>query len=102
MIFKNITKLNAAFGAGFLAVVMTLSPATCRAQAEINPDHYDTTDVSAVGIKANPHRSDSRHAFRQEPSAGVPKPNSKKLAPKRKPVQLSAKTTSANRSRSVR
>ena len=102
MIFKNITKLNAAFGAGFLSAVITLSPATCRAQAEINPDHYDTTDVSAVGIKANPHRSDSRHAFPQKPSDGVRKLNSKKRAPKRKPVRLSGKTTSANHSWSVR
>src|SRR5215467_4671154 len=29
---------------GFLGILMSLKPATCRAQAEIDPDHYDTVD----------------------------------------------------------
>ena len=108
MIFTNTTKLKTALAAGFLGVLMTLNPATCCAQMEISPDHYDTADVSAVRTKAKPNRSasssqsDLNHAAPQKPSAGTRKMRSKKLSPKRQPVQLSAKTVPSDHSSEIR
>ena len=108
MIFTNTTKLKAALGAGSLGILMTLNPATCRAQMEINPDHYDTPADSAAATKAKPNRSagrshgDFNHAVPQKPSAAVGMLRSKRLTAKRQAAQLSAKTALSDHSWDVR
>ena len=84
-----------AFGIGFLGILMALNPLTCRAEMEINPDHYDTGDVSASPTKAK-IKDNSNHPVPQKPSTG--KLRSRRVSPKRQPVQLSAKTASADHS----
>ena len=101
MIFANTTKLKATLGAGFVGILMTLNPATCRAQMEINPDHYDTSGVSTTTTKSKT-RADLNHAAPQKPSAGTRQLRSKRVSRKRQPVQLSAKTASAVHSWDVR
>jgi len=42
--FRHRKKLKMALVIGLVAVAMALKPTHCRAQAEIDPDHYDTVD----------------------------------------------------------
>ena len=44
MNFRHRKKLKMALVIGLVAVAMALKPTHCRAQAEIDPDHYDTVD----------------------------------------------------------
>ena len=50
MLFKRATTLQMALVIGFLVISVMLKPTVCRAQAEINPDHYE-------GIQEEPFAS---------------------------------------------
>jgi hypothetical protein len=50
---RHAKKLRMVLVIGLVAVSMALQPTHCRAQAEIDPDHYDTFD-SAPQPQAKP------------------------------------------------
>jgi hypothetical protein len=50
---KTFALLKFTLILGALAAALTLSPA-CKAQSEVNPDHFDGTDSWAVSVPAVP------------------------------------------------
>jgi hypothetical protein len=67
-------------GIGFLGILMMFKPATCRAQADVNPDHYDTINSESISTvhsstktkrNASSSRDDLTAALRQQPSASA-------------------------------
>lgn len=74
------TKLNVVLVAGFLCMLMMLKPTACRAQAEINPDHYED---SAAAVQNN----------------GMAKRNTVESNVARAPRKVSAQPISANSKR---
>jgi len=48
MNYKSVTQLEMILGIGLLGVLTMLKPTPCRAQAEIDPDHYDTVKNEPV------------------------------------------------------
>src|SRR5215469_11507433 len=51
VIFTKTRKIEGGTWSRILGILMTLNPATCRAQMKINPDHYDTAGDSAAATK---------------------------------------------------
>ena len=48
MNYKSVTQLKMILGIGLLGVLTMLKPTPCRAQAEVDPDHYDTVENEPV------------------------------------------------------
>jgi len=44
--FQKVRRLNMGLAIGFLGMLLALKPGTCRAQAEIDPDHYDISSAN--------------------------------------------------------
>lgn len=61
MASQEAKNLKIALAIGLLGVLVTFIPTPCRAQAEIDPDHYDTPSVGAA-------TTNSPSAAKQRPS----------------------------------
>lgn len=60
MAANRTVQLKMALVAGFVTTLIMLKPAICHAQAEIDPDHYDTItqkSVRSAPPKAKPNRN---------------------------------------------
>lgn len=80
MASRKARTLNMVLGIGFLGILMMFKPATCLAQAEINPDHYDTVNNESISTvrssaktkqNASGSRGDLTTALRQQSSASA-------------------------------
>jgi len=64
MASRRGTKLKLAIVIGCLGILMTLKPTACRAQAEIDPDHYDFIHDEPFAAARNDAATDrSTHSF---------------------------------------
>jgi hypothetical protein len=61
MNYKSVTQLKMILGIGLMGVLTMLKPTLCRAQAEIDPDHYDTVENAPVS-QAKPTIAGSQKA----------------------------------------
>ena len=104
MAYRKATKLRMLVAMGFLGILMTLKPPTCRAQAEINPDHYDTPaneSTSTIRTNAKPirtassSRGKSTRGLQQQSSASAGRAASRSLSPKRQQTQVSGRRNGA-------
>ena len=68
MAFQKAKKLKMVLAIGFLGMLVQLMPGTCRAQAEIDPDHYEVssrdTPTANIPQKTSTRASVSGDSFR--------------------------------------
>ena len=68
MAFQEAEKLKKMLAIGFLGMLVPLMPASCRAQAEIDPDHYERssgdTPTAHISEKAPPRATANGDSFR--------------------------------------
>jgi len=66
MASKNASKIKIGLVIGLLGILMMFRPSSCQAQAEIDPDHYDSVDAVTPNTSSTekPRLNRSADSFR--------------------------------------